>query len=186
MMKTVVTLEVLAFFFFQAEDGIRDWSVTGVQTCALPIFPHFTTAFLRNRSAFVARDGRAASRDIALMLQAIVEANELPEDDDVLTALPSRLPDRYVLAPGGARAGAQLGLDAVEYFVGRPAFRVVRADARGPASDLLAPCVREFLDRLLRSDRVDDDATLLLGELRCKLDHLVHRRHGCEACPCRA
>src|SRR5438046_9646783 len=26
------------FFCFQAEDGIRDWSVTGVQTCALPIF----------------------------------------------------------------------------------------------------------------------------------------------------
>src|SRR5262249_59106445 len=28
---------VLFVFFFQAEDGIRDWSVTGVQTCALPI-----------------------------------------------------------------------------------------------------------------------------------------------------
>src|SRR5438046_10694234 len=28
---------MLFFFFFQAEDGIRDWSVTGVQTCALPI-----------------------------------------------------------------------------------------------------------------------------------------------------
>src|SRR5438046_10121712 len=26
-------------FFFQAEDGIRYWSVTGVQTCALPILP---------------------------------------------------------------------------------------------------------------------------------------------------
>src|SRR5687768_18370999 len=26
------------FFFFQAEDGIRDVAVTGVQTCALPIF----------------------------------------------------------------------------------------------------------------------------------------------------
>src|SRR5256885_2449654 len=26
-------------FFFQAEDGIRDYKVTGVQTCALPIFP---------------------------------------------------------------------------------------------------------------------------------------------------
>src|SRR2546426_4026195 len=25
------------FFFFQAEDGIRDYKVTGVQTCALPI-----------------------------------------------------------------------------------------------------------------------------------------------------
>src|SRR5438034_11285480 len=27
-----------SFFFFQAEDGIRDHCVTGVQTCALPIF----------------------------------------------------------------------------------------------------------------------------------------------------
>src|SRR5437016_9901550 len=32
----VVTI-LMFFFFFQAEDGIRDWSVTGVQTCALPI-----------------------------------------------------------------------------------------------------------------------------------------------------
>src|SRR5437764_11899096 len=30
-------LSRLFFFFFQAEDGIRDTSVTGVQTCALPI-----------------------------------------------------------------------------------------------------------------------------------------------------
>src|SRR5215467_15578685 len=29
------------FFFFQAEDGIRDYKVTGVQTCALPIWPAF-------------------------------------------------------------------------------------------------------------------------------------------------
>src|SRR5688500_20187149 len=28
----------LPFFFFQAEDGIRDYKVTGVQTCALPIW----------------------------------------------------------------------------------------------------------------------------------------------------
>src|SRR5688500_19908122 len=28
---------VSVFFFFQAEDGIRDYKVTGVQTCALPI-----------------------------------------------------------------------------------------------------------------------------------------------------
>src|SRR3989454_3651684 len=38
---------MLSFFFFQAEDGIRDYKVTGVQTCALPIFatgdenPHY-------------------------------------------------------------------------------------------------------------------------------------------------
>src|SRR5438132_12583750 len=31
----------VCFFFFQAEDGIRDHCVTGVQTCALPIYlPH--------------------------------------------------------------------------------------------------------------------------------------------------
>src|SRR5690606_39661502 len=29
---------VVCFFFFQAEDGIRDFHVTGVQTCALPIW----------------------------------------------------------------------------------------------------------------------------------------------------
>src|SRR5262249_58137156 len=29
---------LFSVFFFQAEDGIRDWSVTGVQTCALPIY----------------------------------------------------------------------------------------------------------------------------------------------------
>src|SRR2546422_1397638 len=38
------------FFFFQAEDGIRDVAVTGVQTCALPIFreryPEFFNAYL--------------------------------------------------------------------------------------------------------------------------------------------
>src|SRR5699024_12003312 len=32
------------FFFFQAEDGIRDRNVTGVQTCALPISSHIPPA----------------------------------------------------------------------------------------------------------------------------------------------
>src|SRR2546430_3280597 len=31
-------MSIAFFFFFQAEDGIRDLTVTGVQTCALPIF----------------------------------------------------------------------------------------------------------------------------------------------------
>src|SRR2546430_3441192 len=33
----IALLVDLFFFFFQAEDGIRDLTVTGVQTCALPI-----------------------------------------------------------------------------------------------------------------------------------------------------
>src|SRR2546425_1653146 len=40
---------VLFFFFFQAEDGIRDKLVTGVQTCALPI--------LAQANAHVTEDG---------------------------------------------------------------------------------------------------------------------------------
>src|SRR2546422_9539706 len=46
------------FFFFQAEDGIRDVAVTGVQTCALPIYPHIHSASMRlgvYLFAFVAR-----------------------------------------------------------------------------------------------------------------------------------
>src|SRR2546429_7234277 len=35
-------VSVISFFFFQAEDGIRDVAVTGVQTCALPISPGFS------------------------------------------------------------------------------------------------------------------------------------------------
>src|SRR5437764_6565218 len=40
------------FFFFQAEDGIRDTSVTGVQTCALPIYSfHYSPSARVNPSA---------------------------------------------------------------------------------------------------------------------------------------
>src|SRR5262249_58087001 len=45
-------------FFFQAEDGIRDWSVTGVQTCALPISHH-----LRQAPSGAEGPARAASDD---------------------------------------------------------------------------------------------------------------------------
>ena len=37
---------VVFFFFFQAEDGIRDKLVTGVQTCALPIWTKAAEQFL--------------------------------------------------------------------------------------------------------------------------------------------
>src|SRR2546422_4895695 len=42
--------ECLFFFFFQAEDGIRDVAVTGVQTCALPI----STGWLEDLSRIAA------------------------------------------------------------------------------------------------------------------------------------
>src|ERR1022692_2677580 len=46
------------FFFFQAEDGIRDYKVTGVQTCALPIWLLSSIARLRftGRSLYSCRE----------------------------------------------------------------------------------------------------------------------------------
>src|SRR5256885_8561356 len=49
--KSTMTLQrsrryliLFIFFFFQAEDGIRDYKVTGVQTCALPISERWYTS----------------------------------------------------------------------------------------------------------------------------------------------
>src|SRR2546430_13521585 len=47
-----------SFFFFQAEDGIRDLTVTGVQTCALPI----SAAIAESSQAQVVRRHRVGQR----------------------------------------------------------------------------------------------------------------------------
>src|SRR5207248_8557297 len=59
---TMITFAAVVFFF-QAEDGIRDRTVTGVQTCALPICrrPH-TRREARSRPAPAPRPQRARSR----------------------------------------------------------------------------------------------------------------------------
>src|SRR5215467_4327542 len=43
---------MVLYFFFQAEDGIRDYKVTGVQTCALPIYPIIGTTHIDCLQAF--------------------------------------------------------------------------------------------------------------------------------------
>src|SRR2546430_5023307 len=49
---------VCFFFFFQAEDGIRDLTVTGVQTCALPIYPFAGSNPAGSADVFRAHGGR--------------------------------------------------------------------------------------------------------------------------------
>src|SRR5690606_15471578 len=49
------SMTVLVVFFFQAEDGIRVFHVTGVQTCALPIWPRLR---LCRRRAGAGADGQ--------------------------------------------------------------------------------------------------------------------------------
>src|SRR2546422_9075476 len=52
------------FFFFQAEDGIRDVAVTGVQTCALPIYPSLTAVLTPrvHRVIVIEKDRRLAAK----------------------------------------------------------------------------------------------------------------------------
>src|SRR5256886_9425812 len=67
--KSVGASCVFVFFFFQAEDGIRDLTVTGVQTCALPISSSTITRSQRcRRISSACRRERARSCDtIALV-----------------------------------------------------------------------------------------------------------------------
>src|SRR5256885_3430469 len=51
---------VVVFFFFQAEDGIRDYKVTGVQTCALPICMNPNTLDHSAPSLFKRRPSRVS------------------------------------------------------------------------------------------------------------------------------
>src|SRR2546427_11561688 len=58
------------FFFFQAEDGIRDLTVTGVQTCALPICGHEASVTCRASTRSSRRCPERGDRDIRLSLHA--------------------------------------------------------------------------------------------------------------------
>src|SRR5437762_8230456 len=82
------------FFFFQAEDGIRDTSVTGVQTCALPISPL----------------GRSLRQYLDLD-EAVLDLNVTPNRGDVLSILGvarevAALAGTKVTGPGIARTPA--------------------------------------------------------------------------------
>src|SRR3989441_10886195 len=64
--SSVLSTVLIFFFFFQAEDGIRDKLVTGVQTCALPISAKPADAPLRVLPAQRQAGPRAARRGGAL------------------------------------------------------------------------------------------------------------------------
>src|SRR6266498_4383969 len=62
-------LDFSFFFFFQAEDGIRDADVTGVQTCALPIWVEFS-----GQDHPVGREINRISRTLVNRCASLIEA----------------------------------------------------------------------------------------------------------------
>src|SRR5690554_6078965 len=92
------------FFFFQAEDGIRDADVTGVQTCALPIGADkvsVNSAAVRNPDLLTQGARRFGSQCIVLA----IDARRIPAADGQEPA--------WEVVIGGGRVDT--GLDAVEW-----------------------------------------------------------------------
>src|SRR5256885_12772963 len=81
-----------SYFFFQAEDGIRDYKVTGVQTCALPICHQEPRSLspLRLEDRRRAR-GRAHFRDVRTIRS---RAGGAPARCSRMTSWSMPLPDR--------------------------------------------------------------------------------------------
>src|SRR5215204_1357017 len=116
-------------FFFQAEDGIRAHCVTGVQTCALPIFCQVAMGFV-----YVVSDTRVTG-----------ERDELPAGlADLVRAVreDSAVPVAVGFGIGTAEQAAAVGRIADGVIVGSRLVRAV-AEADGPAGATTA--VGEFI-----------------------------------------
>src|SRR5206468_9059932 len=76
-------------FFFQAEDGIRDLIVTGVQTCALPILTNHLSTMLR-----VAGTGSMSDRDLDTFKSSLPNMMQTPGGRLKAAAFLQNLSDR--------------------------------------------------------------------------------------------
>src|SRR6266487_6784735 len=77
------TLTLSSYFFFQAEDGIRDGRVTGVQTCALPIWIRGHARAICDRVFTGPRGECDFAKDVAadLPLLALADVLGVPGED---------------------------------------------------------------------------------------------------------
>src|SRR3989440_4421434 len=109
-LSIVQTPCISVFFFFQAEDGIRDLIVTGVQTCALPILPHDTAQAARLLTRLGWRDSNG---------DGIRDRDGQPLAFRILVPTTSQLRRQYarLLQEQFRRIGADAQLDEVEFSV---------------------------------------------------------------------
>ena len=75
------------FFFFQAEDGIRDYDVTGVQTCALPILV-YVLLWEGVTSTFMSGVDYLSVRGYSLAIMSGLDEASFPALEDRVIELP--------------------------------------------------------------------------------------------------
>src|SRR5205809_3680260 len=139
----------VVFFFFQAEDGIRDVAVTGVQTCALPIFAPIPEMLAAGCRVGIGADGAPCNNRLdafaEMRLAALIQKPRLGPD-----ALPAaRALELATL--GGARAlGLESEIGSIE--AGKCADLVV-LDLDGPHAQ---PEDADLISRIVYSARAAD------------------------------
>src|SRR5256886_9495134 len=96
------TQRLCLVFFFQAEDGIRDLTVTGVQTCALPIWTNLMDELKRlKRTLEKAHAG--APHEVLLVVDATTGQNAIQQARLFHEALGVRSEERRVGKEGRSR-----------------------------------------------------------------------------------
>src|SRR5256884_2263501 len=105
MLEINTSQDTLCFFFFQAEDGIRDVAVTGVQTCALPISRHKLDELQRGYRPEEIASAEAHYHQAQANLEKLERGNRR-EDVDLAKAAyaydEARFRERQVTAPSAA------------------------------------------------------------------------------------
>src|SRR3712207_5606165 len=148
------------FFFFQAEDGIRDIGVTGVQTCALPIYR------LRGSIGSLNREGRVrllaafeqVDRHFRSLFTTLFQGGqahlELVESDDPLEAgleimaqPPGKRLSALTLLSGGEQALTAVAL-IFALFLTNPAPICVLDEVDAPLDDANIERFCDLLDRM--------------------------------------
>src|SRR2546426_12716738 len=129
---------MLFFFFFQAEDGIRDYKVTGVQTCALPISRNLypPKGAVCQQAAVLAREGDALGR--ALVDDAGADLREAIHVG--LAGAEVAALDRVVEQPEDRVAVVLVVLGGVDSTLSgdrwRPPRRILETEAGHPVAEL--------------------------------------------------
>src|SRR5688572_19579117 len=108
----------LFFFFFQAEDGIRDLTVTGVQTCAVPaVTPRVTGS----HAGFQAEKAAAGSRnEVTDAVSRVVRPNQRPNTTSrpITTRLPASSRGNGWMRSGPSRSALIRTAVASTHFCG--------------------------------------------------------------------